>query len=462
MKWILTVALLQLTVVFAVDYVCPDGKSKKSITIKKDQSFLFDIAPGYGAKSKCGVVYKPQKKGKTRCKKIKFSCTTFDLPNKSGPPKCKKGDKLKVGKQFFCKTKAPEVESTKPIKLMFLSDKKDSSGVATCSVMCADSATTTPPPSPTTAGLLIVGGSQGQTKLSSVELFNLDSKTSCMLPSLPEHRRDHTLDGNLTCGGNSAALGGSFSDCLSLTDSGTWEVTHSLFPYSRRQHSSWEVDQGVVLIGTYSTWNSDDWPAGETADLVRKDGWSEHAFDLDHRTYSACSIPLETSVSSVIVTGGWWSGYAKKVTQYTWSQGLESFSVNLPELLEDRAYHGCGKYMDSNNKNVLLVTGGVLGAGSDALATTELLTIGDSSWRLVGSLPVAMTGIYHAAVSLDNTVLITGGYLHSTTSSGPTTDEIFSFDTATEEWKVFGNMKTARAFHAVSLANFNDYSNFCN
>jgi len=159
MKWILTVALLQLTVVFAVDYVCPDGKSKKSITIKKDQSFLFDIAPGYGAKSKCGVVYKPQKKGKTRCKKIKFSCTTFDLPNKSGPPKCKKGDKLKVGKQFFCKTKSPEVESTKPIKLMFLSDKKDSSGVATCSVMCADSATTTPPPSPTTAGPTIAPGS---------------------------------------------------------------------------------------------------------------------------------------------------------------------------------------------------------------------------------------------------------------------------------------------------------------
>merc|ERR1711868_363625 len=70
-----------------------------------------------------------------------------------------KGDKLKVGKQFFCKTKAPEVESTKHIKLMFLSDKKDSSGVATCSVMCADSATTTPPPSPTTAGPTIAPGS---------------------------------------------------------------------------------------------------------------------------------------------------------------------------------------------------------------------------------------------------------------------------------------------------------------
>jgi len=150
MKWILTLTVLTfMSFVFAEDYACPDGKSKKSITIKKDQSFNFDIAPGYGPKTKCGVVYKPQRKGKTKCKKIKFSCATFDLPNKSGPPKCKKGDKLKVGKQFFCKTKSPEVESTKPIKLMFLSDKKDSSGAATCTIMCADTATA-PPPTTTT------------------------------------------------------------------------------------------------------------------------------------------------------------------------------------------------------------------------------------------------------------------------------------------------------------------------
>merc|ERR1712122_207485 len=147
---ILTFTLLTfMSLVFAEDYSCPDGKSKKSITIKKDQSFNFDIAPGYGPKTKCGVVYKPQRKGKTKCKKIKFSCATFDLPNKSGPPKCKKGDKLKVGKQFFCKTKSPEVESSKPIKLAFLTDKKDDSGAATCTIMCADTATA-PPPTTTT------------------------------------------------------------------------------------------------------------------------------------------------------------------------------------------------------------------------------------------------------------------------------------------------------------------------
>ena len=54
------------------------------------------------------------------------------------------------------------------------------------------------------------------------------------------------------------------------------------------------------------------------------------------------------------------------------------------------------------------MTGGVHGAGSDVLTTTEVLTVGDATWRSVGSLPVALTGIYHAGVSLDNTVLITG------------------------------------------------------
>ena len=63
MKWILTFTLLTfMSLVLAegnmtkkfqsskpfklLDYSCPDGKSKKSITIKKDESFNFDIAPG--------------------------------------------------------------------------------------------------------------------------------------------------------------------------------------------------------------------------------------------------------------------------------------------------------------------------------------------------------------------------------------------------------------------------------
>ena len=128
---------------------------------------------------------------------------------------------------------------------------------------------------------------------------------------------------------------------------------------------------------------------------------------------------------------------------------------------------------------MLLVSGGVQGVNSDALATTEILTIGDSSWRSVGSLPVAITGIYHAGVSLDNTVFIAGskyscifimgflrylgGYLHQTAHNvGAASDEIFMFDTATEEWTTFGTMSSTRSFHAVSVVNVNDYINFCN
>ena len=65
----------------------------------------------------------------------------------------------------------------------------------------------------------------------------------------------------------------------------------------------------------------------------------------------ACSIPFEPE--SVIVTGGWWSGYAKKVTKYTWNPTLGSSSEDWPQLLEGRAYHACGKYVDSNNNNVI-------------------------------------------------------------------------------------------------------------
>jgi len=65
----------------------------------------------------------------------------------------------------------------------------------------------------------------------------------------------------------------------------------------------------------------------------------------------ACSISFETE--SVIVTGGWCSGYEKKVTKYIWNPTLGSSSEDWPQLLEARAYHACGKYVDSNNKNVI-------------------------------------------------------------------------------------------------------------
>jgi len=429
MKWILTVALLQLTVVFAVDYVCPDGKSKKSITIKKDQSFLFDIAPGYGAKSKCGVVYKPQKKGKTRCKKIKFSCTTFDLPNKSGPPKCKKGDKLKVGKQFFCKTKAPEVESTKPIKLMFLSDKKDSSGVATCSVMCADSATTTPPPSPTTAapkfnesdwkfstfdtrtkrkivesmfpmsrsissdvlkfatkseytidvyclvtdqieGFLFSGWQPTRTS----RIYIPETNTMCELPQVPEERRSYSAIGQTVCGGiiNDQVQ----NTCKALnTTTGQWE-TSATFQPPRWRHCSWLSSKGLYLMGGIGT--------ERTTTLIHNSTNFEEGFQLKNPFREACAFS-DPDTDTVITTGGWWQGdYLAFVTRYN----VDGFVEELPQINIARNEHGCSSYLDSEGNKVFIIYGGYT-----SRTTTETITLDvDSAWTLLETSSNPPTG----------------------------------------------------------------------
>jgi len=250
MKWILTLSVLTfLSSVLAVDYACPDGKSKKSITIKKDQTFNFDVAPGYGAKTKCSVMYKPSKSKKTKCKKLKFSCTTFDLPNKDAK-KCRKGDKLRVGKQFFCKSKSPSIQSTKPIKLMFMSDKKDSSGSATCTIECVGSTPAPSPPTTTTGtGILISGGYQRDLGKVSyhVEFYYPETNTSCTQKRLPIDRIDHTSVEGVLCGGHGKETKRSCVDMFS----GKWSSKKYSPIRPRTEHVSWNLNPGESF---YAPW----------------------------------------------------------------------------------------------------------------------------------------------------------------------------------------------------------------
>ena len=60
----------------------------------------------------------------------------------------------------------------------------------------------------------------------------------------------------------------------------------------------------------------------------------------------ACSINLG---QSVVITGGWYNGGVKTVTQYS-----ENGDANeLPELITERGGHGCSSYTDSNNNMVM-------------------------------------------------------------------------------------------------------------
>ena len=103
---------------------------------------------------------------------------------------------------------------------------------------------------------------------------------SCNLPDMPETRIDHTVDGNIVCGGfspESSEEGNYFLDnCITLIG-GEWKETHKL-PGNRARQSSWQVCEGVVLLGSHAL------PGGITAELVEaKTGKSRKLFDLNYR-----------------------------------------------------------------------------------------------------------------------------------------------------------------------------------
>ena len=58
------------------------------------------------------------------------------------------------------------------------------------------------------------------------------------------------------------------------------------------------------------------------------------------------------------------------------------------------------------NIQVYLVTGGL--SDSIYFSSTEILTQGGEKWESVGELPRSMSGV--GAVSIDNTILVTGNY----------------------------------------------------
>ena len=92
-----------------------------------------------------------------------------------------------------------------------------------------------------TAGIILSGGGFFS---RSVEVFTLQNGTSCFLPSLPDDRAYHTMESLLICGGSGELAK---DTCLSLQE-GRWVTSHDMVE-RRAGHSSWETEEGVLLIG---------------------------------------------------------------------------------------------------------------------------------------------------------------------------------------------------------------------
>eukprot|EP00091_Calanus_sinicus_P012997 TRINITY_DN28997_c0_g1_i1.p2 TRINITY_DN28997_c0_g1~~TRINITY_DN28997_c0_g1_i1.p2 ORF type:complete len:163 (-),score=50.34 TRINITY_DN28997_c0_g1_i1:16-447(-) len=88
-------------------------------------------------------------------------------------------------------------------------------------------------------GIILSGGGEA---LTSVEVFDPSTGLSCSLPNLPEERFAHTMDNLLICGGEESG-----TTCLSFS-SGEWMTSLTLLE-ERYDHTSWQTDQGLVLMG---------------------------------------------------------------------------------------------------------------------------------------------------------------------------------------------------------------------
>jgi hypothetical protein len=90
-------------------------------------------------------------------------------------------------------------------------------------------------------GIILSGGYHE----TSVEVFVPSTGQACSLPSLPDERWGHTMNSLIICGGPYYST--TPTTCLSFT-SGQWITSHTLVE-ERYDHSSWQTEQGLVLIG---------------------------------------------------------------------------------------------------------------------------------------------------------------------------------------------------------------------
>ena len=273
----------------------------------------------------------------------------------------------------------------------------------------------------------------GGNSKTSVEASFDDGISWCYLPGLPRELKEHSQSGLVACGGYDVR-----NLCWTF-GSGAWNQTHTLL-HNRNVHTAWNSPSGVLLMGGFES--------ELNTEILNNEGLSTESFSLDQRSGSSCAIELDTKV---IITGG---SYVSKIVRAYDSEGLIEDEV-LPDLLKGRYSHGCGHYVNNDNKIVYLVTGGADLDTYQALSSTEILISGSETWLEVGDLPVPLVAMQ--GVSIHNTIILTGG-------AGQNFDAfnvVLSFNITSEEWHQVGEMREKRHSHGVSLVSAEDVSDFC-
>ena len=134
--------------------------------------------------------------------------------------------------------------------------------------------------------ILVSGGNPEDSVGRYVELLHTNGSRICSLPDLPYSRYQHSQTGVTACGGSDGTCGGGTcggaapTSCHTLSSTGSWEVSYSL--YQRRvSHSAWDSPQGTVLLGGEV---SGGVSALTTSEILLESGDTTPGFNLIDRT----------------------------------------------------------------------------------------------------------------------------------------------------------------------------------
>jgi len=283
--------------------------------------------------------------------------------------------------------------------------------------------------SQTSTGLLITGGEyEAETAAEFYDVFTGERRE---VPQLPDDRQWHSQNGNLLCGGQYNLIG-----CLKLVD-GVWITGYYLQTW-RFFHTSWSNSQGTLLIGGC---------CGEfqTTELVKTDGTTEvGTLTLKYESYAACLID---EGDSFLLTGGSDSqgNDTSRISRYS----SDSWLQDLDDLNTGRSGHACGWYTDTEGKRTNIVAGGY--SYGSYLDSVELLVDGENGWTYGSPLPKPLMAL--RGVTVMSQFYITGGKYYE--------GDIDKYEDAIQlfqeyGWTTVGHMNVSRAYHAVSVVNFDD------
>ena len=122
-------------------------------------------------------------------------------------------------------------------------------------------------------GILITGGRNESSSLSSAEVFIPALNQSCSLSNMIQSRFRHTQNNFLSCGGDENGNG---KKCeVYSPHTGNWSVESYDLREMRYGHTSWSLGNGnVVLLG--------GWSSNSTTEIVIQGNGTSRGFDLEH------------------------------------------------------------------------------------------------------------------------------------------------------------------------------------